>query len=198
MIASMSSTESLWEQFSDKLRGFLRTKVSDPETAEDLLQEVFLRIHKHIDEIRDEERLTSWVYQIARNLVTDYYRKKGKAPVSGLPMEELADESRPSEGGDTSRVVANWLAGMISELPDPYAEAVELYEMRGLSQQQIADKMGISLSGAKSRIQRGREKLKGILDDCCTLKLDSYGTVVDFDQKYGGDDCCKGCDDSCD
>ena len=72
------TTEQVWELLSDRLRGFLRARVSDPSTAEDLLQETFLRIHQKLDSLQDQDRLTSWVYQVARNLVNDYYRKTGR------------------------------------------------------------------------------------------------------------------------
>ena len=94
-----------------------------------------------------------------------------------------------------SRVEAGWLPFMIAELPDAYREAVELYELKGVSQQEIADRLGISLSGAKSRVQRGRKKLKSLLSDCCSFEKDRRGNLIGF--KRNSPDDCTGRDENC-
>lgn len=172
-----NSTGAIWELLSDQLRGFLRQRVSDEQLAEDLLQETFLRIHKRIGQLDNQQRITSWVYQIARNLVIDHYRSKARTPREPLP-EELEPENAENE--NLNEMVSGWLPVMIELLPDGYREALKLYELEGLSQQQIADRLQISLSGAKSRIQRGRAKLREILFACCSFDRDSRGNVIDF------------------
>ncbi len=81
------TTEHIWELLSAKLRGFLLQRVSDPQMAEDLLQETFLRIHSKLGNIKHEQRLTAWVFQIARNLVIDYYRSKGRDALAVMPED---------------------------------------------------------------------------------------------------------------
>lgn len=149
------STEQIWELLSAKLRSFLLQRVSDRQVAEDLLQETFLRIHKKLDDIEDEQRMTAWVFQIARNLVTDHYRSKAHAILATV-TEDIEIPTREEE--NLNEQVEVWLTTMIAQLPDSYRQAVEMYELEGMPQQQIADNLGISLSGAKSRVQRGREK----------------------------------------
>lgn len=180
-------TEQVWRLLSDKLKSFLTQRVSDEQVAEDLLQETFVRIHRKLGDIDDMQRLTSWVFQIARNLVVDYYRSKAR------DMVALADdlETQQSDDSNLNDLVAGWLPQMVSQLPDTYREAVRLYELKGVSQQEIARQMGISLSGAKSRVQRGREKLKGILLDCCAFERDRLGNVIGYVQKNSE---CDGCD----
>ncbi len=68
---------------------------------------------------------------------------------------------------------------MIYSLPDQYREAVVLTEFDGLTQQQLADRLGITLSGAKSRVQRGRAHSKQMLDECCNFEFDRRGMVID-------------------
>ena len=183
MNANSISTERLWELLSAKLRSFLLQRVSDEQVAENLLQETFIRIHQKLDEIDDTQRVTSWVFQIARNLVIDHYRAKSRdaaAMADGL-------EANKDDVPNLNDLVAGWLPQMISELPDAYREAVELCELKGFSQQQIANQLGISLSGAKSRVQRGRAKLKSLLFDCCSFERDRRGNVIGYARNSPGD-----------
>lgn len=185
------STETLWELLSDKLRGFLVRHVSDEQVAEDLLQETFVRIHQGLDGLAGEQRLTAWVFQIARNLAIDHQRSRG----TGFREEDDADVVELSEAddeGNLNAVVQSWLPPMIGQLPEPQRQAVELYELENISQQEIADRLGISLSGAKSRIQRGRAKLKALLFDCCSFERDRRGNVIGFTKNGPAE--CRGCE----
>ena len=193
MNRELMSTEQIWEALSEKLRAFLRNRVSDAQVAEDLLQETFLRLHKKLDDIDDEQRLTAWVFQIARNLVIDHYRSKARKVTITLE-EEI--ETPTDEGGNLNELVEGWLTAMIAQLPNTYRDAVELYELKGMPQQQIAETLGISLSGAKSRVQRGRDKLKALLFDCCSFERDRRGNIIGYIQnnRSDGDTCKEGCD----
>ena len=73
-----TTTEEVWKLLSAKLRGFLLHRVSDDQVADDLLQETFIRIHCKLGDIDDMQRITSWVFQIARNLVIDHYRSQSR------------------------------------------------------------------------------------------------------------------------
>lgn len=179
------STERLWELLSHKLRSFLERRVSDRQVAEDLLQETFVRIHKGLDELDDEVRIEPWVFQITRNLVIDHQRSRKAGPADPDDADAtLADD--PVDGGNLNDVVRDWIPAMIDQLPEPYSLAVRLYELEGVSQQEIADRTGVSLSGAKSRIQRGREKLKALLFDCCSFERDSRGNVLRYTRNAPG------------
>jgi len=190
MNSESPSTEQIWELLSARLRSFLLQRVSDEQIAEDLLQETFVRIHKNLDDIDDMQRITSWVFQIARNLVIDHYRAKSRDAASiAHDLEAQKDEEE-----SVTNLVAGWLPQMIAQLPANYRQAVELYELKGVPQQEIADQLEISLSGAKSRVQRGREKLKSLLFDCCSFERDRRGNLIGY-RKLEGD---HGCEDSCD
>jgi RNA polymerase sigma-70 factor (ECF subfamily) len=182
------ATEKIWEQLSAELRRFLRSRIGDEQVADDLLQETFLRIHQRLGTLEDETRLASWVFQIARNLLTDYYRGKGRA--AGALTSDVAAEEAAEENANEQ--VMQCMAAMIEQLPQGYREALKLYEIEGVRQQEIAGRMGISLSGAKSRVQRGREKLKGLLVDCCRFERDRRGNVIDFGRR-GSDASCDAC-----
>ncbi len=140
MTDKILSTEKIWELLSTKLRSFLLQRVSDPQVADDLLQETFLRIHKKLNDIEDEQRLTAWVFQIARNLVIDHYRSKSRDPAAAMPDDV---ENPIDEKDNLNKLVMSWLPTFIAQLPDTYREAVELYELKEMPQQQIADQLNI-------------------------------------------------------
>jgi RNA polymerase sigma-70 factor, ECF subfamily len=145
------SLESIYNDFHTNLYRFIAGRVSDGDTAEDILQDVYLKIHSHISGLRETDRLESWIYQIARNAIIDTYRRV-------RPQDELT-ETLASPLDDESEAVselASSVRGMLNCLPDAYRQALELTEFQGLSQVELADKLNISVSGAKSRVQRGR------------------------------------------
>ena len=187
------STEEIWELISAKLRNFILKRVSDEQIAEDLLQETFIRIHKKLGDLDDKQRITTWVFQIARNLVIDYYRSKAREATN---VADDLEARTAEEEQNLNELVAAWLPKMVSKLPESYRDAVELYEFKGIPQQEIADKLGISLSGAKSRIQRGREKLKSMLFECCSFQKDRRGNVIGYVQN-NPENCKNGCDETC-
>jgi RNA polymerase sigma-70 factor (ECF subfamily) len=175
------TTDAIWTQLSSELRRFIRRRISDDHATDDLLQETFVRVHRNIGTLHEEDRLTAWVYQIARNVIHDHYRKTTNSPTR-LTDYEPADECE----NERSQILcggAGLLDEIIQSLPYSYREAVRLAEIEGLPQQEVADRLGLSLSGAKSRIQRGRAMLKGVLQQCCTFEFDGRGNVTDCDPK---------------
>jgi RNA polymerase sigma-70 factor (ECF subfamily) len=173
------STDQVWAQLSEDLRRFIRSRVPDTHVADDLLQETFVRIHRNIGTLQQTDRLAAWVYQIARNVLHDHYRQKSGASVALLDeVPAVEDEKR------RLRACADqWFGQIVQHLPDKYRDAVQLSEIEGLSHQEVADRLGLSLPAAKSRIQRGRIMLKGILDQCCVFHFDRRGNLMDYDPK---------------
>jgi RNA polymerase sigma-70 factor (ECF subfamily) len=168
------TVENIWHEFSAKLRQFIRGRVSDDATADDILQDIFLKIQTRLGQLEDSSRLQSWIFLMARNAVIDHYRTR-KETVE-VPVTLIADE--PGDDVDIEELQAAFRR-MIDELPEPYREAIVLTELEGLTQKELAERLGISLSGAKSRVQRGREQLKQTLLDCCKFEFDRRGRVID-------------------
>ena len=196
------STRSVWAHLSDRLRCFIRARVGNDDIAADLLQDTFLRIHQRLDTLDDHDRLAAWVFRIARNVVTDHYRiqrrvqrrVQTRAQPNGhetVQTQPLYDDAPANRNDD----VVGWLPEMIDDLPEPYRDAVRLHEIEGLSQQDVANRLGLSLSGAKSRVQRGREKLRTQLQRCCSFELDRRGNVLDYERRAEGE-CCNICRDT--
>ncbi|MBM4160663.1 MAG: RNA polymerase sigma factor SigZ [Ignavibacteria bacterium] len=176
MERNAGSSEHLYQQFHVRLKHFILRRIPDKADAEDLLQEVFLRIHARIGTLKDSSRIESWIFQIARNLIIDHYRSK-------RTREEIDEEGLPDEGERTLTAVerlAPAIRELVDQLPQPYREALVLTEFEGMSQKELAQQLGISLSGAKSRVQRGRAMIKDSLMRCCHFEFDRYGTVIDY------------------
>jgi RNA polymerase sigma-70 factor (ECF subfamily) len=189
----MTMTEKLWQEMHDGLRAFIAKRVSDQSYAEDVLQEVFVRVHRQLDSVNDPRRIVSWMYQITRNAIIDYYRKPGRRQEipAGLSADiEAFGGEFQAESGDPGSELAGCLRPMVERLSKDYREALTLVELDGLTQQAAAQQMGLSLSGMKSRVQRGRKQLKQMLDDCCLIELDRRRGVVDYEVRDAGCDAC--------
>lgn len=169
----IQSSEQIWHDYHASLFNFIRRRVGDRALTEDLLQEVFLKIHARLHTVNQAERLASWIYQIARHTIIDHHRvAKATEP---LP-DEIAQAT--SQGEAELRELGECIHPMIAQLPTNYREAVQLFEIEGLSLKEVAVRQGISLTAAKSRVQRGREKLKEIFLDCCRLEFDCRGGLL--------------------
>jgi RNA polymerase sigma-70 factor, ECF subfamily len=182
-----ATLEHIWNEFAGKLGQFIRARVSDPAAAEDILHDVFVKIQKRLGDLQDPAKLQGWIYLIARNAIIDHYRAR-KETVE-VP-ETLPAEPDNNHDGEIEELKAAFRR-MIYSLPEPYRDAVVLTELDGLTQQQLADRLGISLSGAKSRVQRGRAQLKRMLDECCAFEFDRRGKVIDCAPRHKS--ACKEC-----
>ncbi len=176
----------LWQAYHDKLLGFIRSRVESTDVAEDILQDVFIKIQKNMTALQDIERLESWIYQIVRHAVIDHYRarKAFEELPQSLATPELDEEEQ------ARREISTCLAPMLEALPPPYRDALRLSEIDGLKQKQVAEELGLSLSGAKSRVQRGRAMVKDLLADCCRFERDHRGTMVGYEPRNSD---CSGC-----
>ncbi len=179
-----TAADRIWHEFRDRLGQFIQKSVSNHQDAQDILQEVFLKIHNRLHTVRDQEKFTAWIYQITRNAMIDHFRR---SKVRTEFLEQAGDiEQRRATFSLNDDIVA-CLKPMIQHLPDTYREALVLSDLKGTKQQQIAQILGLSLSGTKSRIQRARQKLKAILLECCHFQFDRYGNILDYKQKQ--EDC---------
>lgn len=166
---------SLWEKLHDRLLRFILSRVDNPDDAHDILQTVFLKIHSKLETVTHVDRMESWVFQIARNCITDYYRQSGLTSL---------DESYPSidryASDDPTGEIARYVHSIVKSLPDIYRQAVEMVDLNGISQQEAARELGISVSGLKSRVQRGRNLVREIMLACCHFEFDSQGILMEY------------------
>jgi RNA polymerase sigma-70 factor (ECF subfamily) len=167
-------TAAIWSEFSGQIRRHLLGKVRNESDADDLMQEVFVKIHRHAGELRDKDKLAPWIRRIVSNTVIDYYRK------GGAPEVELDEEKTAlgeDDGEDALACAVRCLNVFVSRLPDKYREALLLADVEGERQKEAAQRMGVSYSGFKSRVQRGRAMIKDMFIGCCVDSLDAAGNL---------------------
>ena len=162
---------SVWNQTQDKLKSFVFRYTRDKALAEDIVQDVFLKVHAKLGQLKESDKLAGWIFQIARNTITDYFRNKSKT----INPNDIDWEAEKIPLNDC---VAGCLQDMMTTLPEKYRNALELTEFKNLSQLELANELGISYSGAKSRVQRARQMLKEKMDSAYRIKFDSYGNVI--------------------
>jgi RNA polymerase sigma-70 factor (ECF subfamily) len=162
----------------DGLRRFVARRAR-PEDVDDLVQDVLLRMHERAADLQDEARLAAWALRVAQSVVADHHRRK---------RPEVAEDAAPEpadveEAGNVNEIVASWLRPMIALLPDEYEEAIELVDVAGMSQREYAERAGLSPSGARTRVQRGRRMLEEIVRACCELETDARGNVIAYEPR---------------
>jgi RNA polymerase sigma-70 factor, ECF subfamily len=180
-----ATVEDIWRDLASELRGFIRARISDHATAEDILQDVFVKIHQKLPTLRAGERLEAWVWRITRNAIADHFRRA--RPSESLPEDFSAAFENEVELPDLNPCVRRF----VGELPPAYRDALILTEWQGMSQDELAKKLGLSVSGAKSRVQRARSQLKELLLDCCRFEIDRRGNVIDYTSRAKSE--CRDC-----
>lgn len=209
------STTTIWNNFSDHLFNFILQQVKSKSNASDILQEVFIKVHKNRAQLKEEDKLESWLFRITRNTITDHYRKSQKeiklknlvpivdseeftfGKVKDLSfMADLFSERLKSYGAvddDLEKAIEFFktVCPFMENIDPKYAEAVFWIDWQGMPQKEFAEKSGISLSGAKSRVQRGREHIKSLFNQCCEFEYDKRGKVIDYNRRSSSG--CKNC-----
>ena len=188
-----------WQELHDSLRAFIARRVRNDADVDDLVQRVLLQIVKGIGSLRDTQRLHAWVYRTARNVIVDHYRSSGsRRELASGDARDLELAGGPEVSVDDEivalRELATCLTPMVGLLSPTYREAVVLADLEGMTQADGAERLGVSVSGMKSRVQRGRRQLKALLDACCRVDLDHRGTIVGYEPRQDSCDRCDGCE----
>lgn len=181
----MITFDMLYETYQADLRRFIQNRIGDTFTADDILQDVLLKAYQSLDTLTDPNRLPAWLYRIARNAVIDHYRRQ-------RPNSELSETLPMPEPDEPSALetLAGCLPPLLNGLADPYRQALLLSSVQGLPQHEIAEQLGISLSGTKSRVQRGRNQLKELLIKCCQFEFDRRGSLLNYAPHPSGCNTC--------
>ena len=182
--------ENIYHTFHQSLLSFIRSKITVTEDAEDILQNVFIRISLNIDRLSESEKLKSWIYAITRNAIIDYYRHRSKN--KEITLDETFEQSLLNEDDRTVTGLDGCMHNMINLLPEPYRQALIDSEIHGISQKELAEKYDIPYPSLRSRVQRGRERLKQLYSNCCHIRQDARGNIIEFSIRNEGS--CNSCD----
>ena len=186
----MTSLETIVQQWDAALRAYVTRRVSDVHAVDDVVQDAYLRMQRGLGGLRDEERVAPWLFRIARSAVTDHHRARAR---KSAPRAALTDDPPARDGPDTDEdlhtLVGTWLASFLQDLKPQDREALEAVDIGGESQADYARRLGLSLSTARSRVQRARARLRRLLEDCCRVVVDRHGGVLEVERG------CDPCDD---
>jgi RNA polymerase sigma-70 factor (ECF subfamily) len=192
-----NETEQIWYEFHDRLRAFIARRVDNQADGEDILQDVFLRVHQSLHTLNRSDRLASWLFQVTRNAIADYYRapERRREIPTDFTLETDADMANvygdigtdpldsDAHRAEVLEELSSCLRPMTQHLPAHYRDAISLVELEGLTQREAAERLGLSVSGMKSRVQRGRQMLKHMLHDCCQIQLGPDGRIADYESQ---------------
>jgi RNA polymerase sigma-70 factor, ECF subfamily len=173
-----SEARGAWQDIERRLRPYVGRRVASPGDVEDVLQEIFVRIHRGLAALRDGESFGGWVYRIAQSCIADAARARTRSPVQ--LVRELPERAAPAADAsdDLESELSACVAMFIARLPAPYRDAVTLTELQGLTQKDAANLLDVTLPAMKSRTQRGREKIREMFEECCRISVDRRGRVM--------------------
>jgi RNA polymerase sigma-70 factor (ECF subfamily) len=185
--------EKIHAEFHNLLYQYIVSRVKEKEDAADVLQEVFIKISSKLDTLSNGAKLKGWIFAITRNAIIDYYRKKA-GNISTDISDEIADELMAEADTDMTKGLDKCIVGFIQELPDEYRGIIIDSEIKGVKQKDLAGKYNLAYPSVRSRVQRGRTRLKEMLLNCCSITTDSRGNILERSSKNG---CSTVCGDGC-
>jgi RNA polymerase sigma-70 factor (ECF subfamily) len=187
-----ATLEAVWQEMHAPLLRFVSRRVNDPRDAEDVLQDVMVRIQRHADDMDGYVHLSGWVHQVARTAIIDFYRRRAARPEQPAGTSvDIAGTMLDLEPPEAVRAeLSHCLRPLLGQLDDKYRGALELTEFDGISQVAAAERLGLSVSGMKARVQRARVQLRDLLLECCEVELDRRGGVAAYHARAGS---CGGC-----
>lgn len=169
---------SEWQNHKAKLRSYINKRIDDPHAVDDILQDVYIKASTNLHQLKSQGSLKSWLYRIAYNTIMDFYRQRES--FDELPLELVAEEE--DTGAQAREELSECLQPLIDELSPKYAIPLRLAELEGLPQKEIAKQLGLTLSGAKSRVQRSRVKFREQMMACCDFEVGQDG-ITDYSPK---------------
>jgi RNA polymerase sigma-70 factor (ECF subfamily) len=189
------STEAVWAELQASIRGFVARRVRQQADVDDVVQRVFLQVHRALPTLRETDKLHAWVYQTTRRAIADFYRAPSQnREVATGTVDDIANELAASDSSEddeaATRELSTCLKPLMSGLTPADQEALQMVEFDGVTQVEAAARLGLSVSGMKSRVQRARSHLRSALHDCCRIAVDRRGGVISYEGKSGS---CESC-----
>ncbi|MBA3057726.1 MAG: sigma-70 family RNA polymerase sigma factor [Gammaproteobacteria bacterium] len=170
----MNCLNSAWSAHESELRGWLRRRVGNSALADDLMQDLFLKALRQGERFCAVENARAWLFEVARNTLADHLR------LAHHMVELPEDLATPADDTETVDTLTACLPRVLSELSPDDREAILLCDLQGMRQADFAQLKGLSLSAAKSRVQRARLRLRTQMSLVCQVQVDDGGRISDF------------------
>lgn len=183
---------TIYKQFHSDLLGYVKSKVRSREDAEDILQNVFIKISSNVGKLAEDAKLKNWIFTITRNAIIDYYRVNATKKKVAV-QDEIDENVFESEDPDPTKGLDQCMNSMIGLLPEEYRDIITDSEIMGVRQKDLADKYGMPYPSMRSRVQRGRERLKQLFNNCCHIETDKHGNILAAQGRTDCDGPCKPC-----
>ena len=185
--------KSIHNQFHKVLYNYIAVRVNNSDDAADILQEVFIKISAKLNSLADGGKLKSWIFAIARNAIIDYYRKNANSKRTDI-TDKIINEVKSENDEDATKGLDRCLKGFIQQLPEEYRNIIIDSEIKGIKQKDLAAKYNLAYPSVRSRVQRGRIRLKEMLLNCCKIEADSRGNILEATSKNNCGNDCGDCD----
>ncbi len=186
--------EKIWLEVNNKLFTFISNKVQNKDDVRDIIQDTFVKVKLNIDKLLNPAKAENWIFQIARNTMYDYFRDKGKSIKKENVFERISEDEENEDDiliQQQTESFSDYTGFVVSQLPEKYKKAVYMADIEGKKMHEIADELDLSISGAKSRVQRARRMIKDIILQCCDVTSDNYGNIIEYKSRIcrESDDC---------
>lgn len=166
------TARNVWLEHGDGLKQFIFRRVRNRSDAEDITQDVMMKVHRNLHGLGDIAKVKGWLYAVARNTIVDYYRKPVTEQLSWDPVDDSSSLASVPES------LVGCIEPLLRDVAEPYREALRQVELLGTSQAGLAQRLGLSHSAIKSRVQRGRRMLRSEFDKCCRVEDDGTGHLA--------------------
>ena len=171
-----SEISSLWLEYKNGLKYYILKKVKNKDVANDLSHEVLMKIYNSCCSTIKIKNVRSWMFQIAHNTTVDYLKKQHN-------FTNIIPESYDNDEHTVIQEADKIIKPLMKLLPDKYAIPLQLSDIDELKQKEVAQKLNLSLTATKSRIQRARKLLKEKIIECSNLEKDEKGNLISLELK---------------
>lgn len=159
------------QEFYNYLKGYIINKTKNKDLADDLVQEVMLKLVESHQKSKEIQNIKAWLFQVSRNTMYDYFQKHNMS----VNLDDDWKLNNNVQEETTSIMEEDYVIPMIQMLPEEYAVPLKLSDIDNVPQKEIAKQLGIGLSATKMRIQRARTKLRELFVECCEIEYDKNG-----------------------
>jgi len=175
-ITSYKQASEIWIKFKNQLHIFIKSKVGDHELAEEINSQTLQKLLDSCCSGKEIINVSSWIYRIAYNTMLDELKKRNKS-------SNLSAELETEKANSLYKELAEFIEPLISFLPKKYSVPLIMADIEGIKQEEIAERLGLSVSGAKSRIQRARQLLKEEINTCFHIDQENPNSLDGFQLK---------------